>query len=134
MREATGCASPDLLEEVYEYYSQARAWHVTPGAVDALQEVRSAGMCNLAFMTDYVLSLVSAGNGTGAQFNRASRGGMGKGGREGEGRRGKCSASAYPVSMPHKLAQSICMPANLPCERMPAASKQGDQGCQWKQC
>lgn len=43
VRESTGCDSPELLDEVYAYYSLPEAWKVAHGAEAALRDVRAAG-------------------------------------------------------------------------------------------
>lgn len=44
VRESTGCDSPELLDEVYAYYSLPEAWKVAHGAEAALRDVRAAGI------------------------------------------------------------------------------------------
>ncbi|GFR52948.1 hypothetical protein Agub_g15610 [Astrephomene gubernaculifera] len=44
VEQSTGCNNPEVSEAIYEYYSRAEAWYVTPGAVEALQRLKSAGL------------------------------------------------------------------------------------------
>lgn len=38
---ATDCNNEELFEEVYEYFCGADAWHVSPGAVEALDRIKN---------------------------------------------------------------------------------------------
>lgn len=40
---STGCANPELAEEIYQYYSRPEAWNVAAGAPHALMRLRDAG-------------------------------------------------------------------------------------------
>ncbi|KXZ52974.1 hypothetical protein GPECTOR_8g346 [Gonium pectorale] len=44
VEESTGCYQPEVSEAIYEYYARAEAWHVMPGAVEALQRLKGAGV------------------------------------------------------------------------------------------
>ncbi|GLC45896.1 hypothetical protein PLESTF_000709800 [Pleodorina starrii] len=41
---STGCEVPEVSEAIYEYYSRAEAWTVTPGFAEALQRLKAAGV------------------------------------------------------------------------------------------
>lgn len=43
MTKSTGCAHPDLAEEIYQYYARPEAWNVANGAPHALTRLRDAG-------------------------------------------------------------------------------------------
>lgn len=49
---STGCDSPLLFEEIYNYYAQAEAWYVAPGAQAALQRLKDSGM-KLAIVSNF---------------------------------------------------------------------------------
>ena len=42
--QSTGCDSSLLFEEIYDYYAQAAAWYVAPGAHAALQRLKDSGV------------------------------------------------------------------------------------------
>ena len=42
--QSTGCSQPELLERLYTHYAQPSAWHVSHGAAQALQKIRSSGV------------------------------------------------------------------------------------------
>ncbi|EFJ39299.1 hypothetical protein VOLCADRAFT_84971 [Volvox carteri f. nagariensis] len=44
VEHSTGCDVPEVSEAIYQYYARAEAWHVVPGAVEALQRLKSAGV------------------------------------------------------------------------------------------
>lgn len=41
--QSTGCANPELAEEIYQYYARPEAWVVAQGAPHALMRLRDAG-------------------------------------------------------------------------------------------
>ncbi|KAH7288420.1 hypothetical protein KP509_31G026000 [Ceratopteris richardii] len=45
VQEATGCKDPGLLEDLYQYYTTDKAWHIgDPDAEKALKAIRNAGI------------------------------------------------------------------------------------------
>ncbi|GIL63072.1 hypothetical protein Vafri_17046 [Volvox africanus] len=44
VEHSTGCRHPEVSEAIYQYYARAEAWHVVPGAVEALQRLKAAGV------------------------------------------------------------------------------------------
>eukprot|EP00882_Tetradesmus_deserticola_P006793 GHRQ01007152.1.p1 GENE.GHRQ01007152.1~~GHRQ01007152.1.p1 ORF type:complete len:293 (+),score=101.96 GHRQ01007152.1:173-1051(+) len=52
VEQSTGCCNEQLFEEVYEYYAQADAWALAPGAVQALRKLRASGI-QLAVVSNF---------------------------------------------------------------------------------
>lgn len=52
VQTATGSASQPLFEDIYGHYQQPGAWKVAPGAPQALQRLRSAGL-KLAVVSNF---------------------------------------------------------------------------------
>ncbi|KAJ9554292.1 hypothetical protein OSB04_018337 [Centaurea solstitialis] len=50
--EATGCASNDYFEEVYEYYANGDAWHLPTGAYETILILKDAGV-KLAVVSNF---------------------------------------------------------------------------------
>lgn len=50
--EATGCASSDYFEEVYEYFASGDAWHLPDGAHDTIFLLKDAGV-KLAVVSNF---------------------------------------------------------------------------------
>ncbi|GAX73764.1 hypothetical protein CEUSTIGMA_g1215.t1 [Chlamydomonas eustigma] len=50
--QSTDCTSRDLFEEIYTYYSRPEAWHVMPGAKEALTKLRNHGV-KLAVVSNF---------------------------------------------------------------------------------
>ncbi|KAI5083076.1 hypothetical protein GOP47_0002819 [Adiantum capillus-veneris] len=53
VQEATGCKDPALLEDLYQYYTTEKAWHIgDPEAGTALKAIRTAGI-KLAVVSNF---------------------------------------------------------------------------------
>mmetsp|Transcript_14977 Transcript_14977/g.32461 ORF Transcript_14977/g.32461 Transcript_14977/m.32461 type:complete len:292 (+) Transcript_14977:149-1024(+) len=50
--ESTGCKSPEMFEEIYDYYQRPEAWKATPGAAEALMRLRRGGV-RLAVVSNF---------------------------------------------------------------------------------
>ena len=47
MEQSTGCNDPEVLEKLYNHYLQPSAWKLTPGALDALAQIKLPGNLHL---------------------------------------------------------------------------------------
>ena len=43
VEQSTGCNDPEMLEKLYNHYLQPSAWKLTPGALDALAQIKLPG-------------------------------------------------------------------------------------------
>jgi FMN phosphatase YigB (HAD superfamily) len=50
--ETTGCARPELLDDIYDYYARREAWTLAPGSRECLKSLREMGV-KLAIVSNF---------------------------------------------------------------------------------